>query len=431
MFRPILMCAAMVLLGACAADVGRTGPGAADVPAGATTNAPRAIQVSAVGANAAEPAVASAADGGAYVVWVEHGANKRSDVLFRAFDPAGTPIGDSIRVNPDPGTAKTWSGDPPTISTGPDGTIYIGWTASPKGGGGTDLYLSVSRDRGQTFDMPVKVNDDTAPASHGMHSLAVDASGRIYFAWLDERYLTGRTHADPQQHRASQAAEPNAELYMAVSTDGGRSFSPNRRIAGDACPCCKTSIAIADDHRVHIGWRHVLPGDFRHIAISTSADGGETFSPPVVVSDDRWQIYACPVSGPSLLRDGDALEVAWFAGGDARPHGLYRSRSNDGGRTFSPAVPVSPAVDPGSPVFVGNEMVWSDNGKLWTKSIDVESAQNERSGDDRSELGIGRVPAAAAGSTAGRLFVAFTRSENQRGDVWLLVVSIPDRHRRP
>ncbi len=38
-------------------------------------------------------------------------------------------------------------------------------------GSANDLYLSVSRDGGKSFDAPVKVNDDRLPAVHGMHSL--------------------------------------------------------------------------------------------------------------------------------------------------------------------------------------------------------------------------------------------------------------------
>ena len=40
-----------------------------------------------------------------------------------------------------------------------------------------------------------------APASHGMHSLAVEPDGRVIVAWLDERYLKAEkdAHKDRRQ----------------------------------------------------------------------------------------------------------------------------------------------------------------------------------------------------------------------------------------
>src|SRR5687767_7163832 len=228
------------------------------------------VLVSAEGVDAAEPATGVAPDGSFYVAWVNHEPNNRADVMIGRYEPRKTSAA-AVRVNPDAGTATAWRGDQPSVAVGKDGKVYIVWTKRVESNGkkGTDLYLSVSSDLGRTFGTPVKVNDDKVPAAHGMHSLGVAADGRIYVSWLDERNVAApkaSTKADGHH------MESNRELFIADSTDGGRTFSRNRRIAADACPCCKTALAVAPDGTIYIGWRHVLPGSFRHIAVTSRSE---------------------------------------------------------------------------------------------------------------------------------------------------------------
>jgi hypothetical protein len=312
-------------------------------------------------------------------------------------------------------SAKTWRGDPPVVRVTADGTVYVSWTAAIPNASGTTLYVSASRDGGKTFEPPVKVNDDAAPASHGMHSLAVDDNGGVYVLWLDERYLSA--HREPEMHHGStaEAAEPNAELYFASSTDGGRTFSANRRIAGDVCPCCKSSMAgPTRDGKLYIGWRQVLPGKYRHISVAASPDKGATFGPPSVVADDQWKIDACPVSGPSLAVSGDALEVAWFAGGDARPHGVYWTHTHDlGTDPFSTPLLVGEATSPGTPVLTGDTVLWSDADNLHSAQINDHAAVPER------DLPDGSVPAAVKANN--RTYIAAVRKDGENSAVWLIL----------
>ena len=368
-----------------------------------------AIRVSSEDSNSAEPAVAAFSNGDAAIVWVHH-EKESADVFVRIYDANGGPKGEPVRVNPNPGEAKAWRGDPPTVKIDLNDTIYVGWTASIPNSPGTTLYVSTSRDRGGTFSPPAKVNDDTAPASHGMHSLAVDGAGHVYVAWLDERYLATRPHVEGHHH---QAAEPNAELYFAASSDGGKTFSPNRMIARDICPCCKTTItASAPDGAIYIGWRQVLPGGFRHIAVVESTDHGASFAQPVIVADDQWKIDACPVSGPTLVADREGLKVVWFSGGEARPHGVYWTFISDLSPTkFSQPRLVGEADSAGTPVIIGGLAVWSDAGRLQLGPL------IGRSDFHPVELGDGQVPVAVVGTE--KTFVAYTKTDSGRSGVWL------------
>ncbi len=383
----------------------------------------RPLRVSAEEADAAEPATASASDGNLYVAWVNHGPKSQADVMVARFTRDGEMQGSAVRVNQQPGTATAWRGDPPTVATGNDGSVYVGWTARVESEGkvGTNLYLSLSHDRGQTFATEVKVNDDSVPGAHGMHALALARDGRIYVSWLDERNVSA---PKPSNKADGHHMESNRELFFAYSGDGGNSFSANRKVASDVCPCCKTALTLAADGSVYVGWRQVLPGDFRHIAVARSSDSGNSFSAPVIVSDDQWSLHGCPVSGPSLLVDPEGtLNVLWYAAGEAAPAGLYSSESRDQGHTFSPRRLLNAGAVRGTPVLTagGNPAIaiWEGGGAASGGGAETRMMEVGKSGSTVTALASNaELPAGVLCSD--RLFVAYIVKADEKRSVWLV-----------
>jgi hypothetical protein len=383
-----------------------------------------ATRISADVIDAAEPSIAADASGNVFVVYVEH-SGKAADVILQKLDVTGKPSGEKVRVNPAAGEAKAWRGDPPTIAIGKDNTIYIGWTRklADEKAKGNDLMLSTSRDGGRTFGEPAIVNDGTKPASHGMHSLAVDSMG-VYVAWLDERNIALQTH-DMEKMGAAMAhhedTEPNSEVFYSYSTDGGKTFSKNAKIASDVCPCCKTTLLSANG-AIYVAWRQVLKGDHRHIAVARStamSTGGDmVFSAGVIVSDDNWQINACPVSGAALSANGNTLDVMWYTAGAAGQAGMYFSRSTDAGKTFGPRVLVSNEATSGTPVMLGQGnaamAVFADvNGGIVT---------TKWQGEPTTTISQTKTPDAnlpAAVSVNGKLLTVFVRNNDSKNSVWL------------
>lgn len=433
-------------------------------PTGAATAESKqtSVRLSSEEADAAEPNIAAAPDGTLYAVWVEHTRGYAGDLRLAHLDTDGKLIGETVRVNPVAGEAMAWLGDAPTIIVAPDGTVYIGWTRRiatlSEGEHGNDLYLSASRDAGKSFAAPVRVNDDAKPAAHGMHSLAISADNRIYVAWLDERnpqtfsayandeqrnlpqsqmsarlvkvHEGGATHegkdkqADTSRNNAKSSGhkmEGNSEVFTAYSTDGGRSFSTNQRIAINVCPCCKTALAVASDNRVYVGWRQVLPGDFRHIAVASSINGGKTYSAPSIVSDDRWQIAGCPVSGAALNVIGDGrLRVLWYTAGEAGDAGLYFAESIDHGRTFSPRQLFAAGAMRGTPVIVGagngTVAIWESNTDGITHTrLEAFPSPN---GKPKAFIVGGELPAATT-QIGGRNYVLHIGKKNNLRGVWI------------
>ncbi|MDX6696110.1 MAG: hypothetical protein QOF02_3713 [Blastocatellia bacterium] len=416
-----LLCGALLLSAAGCAR--RATQGTED--AGALSNTMQPVRVSAENVDAAEPAIAALRDGSAYVAWIEHGANKEADVFVVRLDAEGRAAGAAVRVNPFAGAAKGWRGDPPTIAVASDKTVYVGWTARVAGEArGSNLYLSASRDEGRTFGTPVKVNDDEKVASHGMHSLAVSADNRVYVAWLDERNIAPppapATNAGgkPMEHM-----EANSEIFFAVSADGGRTFSQNKRLASEVCPCCKTALIAGANNQVYVGWRQVLPGDFRHIAVAASADAGQTFAAPKIVSDDNWKITGCPVSGPALALSTDgALRVVWYTAGERGLAGLYWAESRDRAQTFSERKLLSNGLVRGNPALLADARnnllaVWESDEE---KEPRIFTARLSASGEasvavplaDKAEL-----PSVA--TTGDQLFIGYIVSLKDLRSIWI------------
>ena len=367
------------------------------------------VRVSSERTDAAEPAVAAGLDGSVYVAWVEH-RGKDADVWLSRFDGEGKPSGAPVRVNPNAGEATAWRGDAPTLAVARDGAVYVGWTARDAAAPhATTLYLSTSRDGGRSFNPPSKVNDDAKPCVHGMHSLAVGDDGRVYVAWLDERNV-----AAPKPSKGGPVhmhSESNREVFFASSVDGGRTFSSNKKIASEVCPCCKTSLAIGDDGRVYAGWRQVLPGDFRHVAVASSNDGGRNFNAPTIVSDDRWEIQGCPVSGPALAAGANgSLRVLWYTAGEAGRPGIYWSESIDGGRTFSPRRTLAEAGGRGTPVLLkvadgGFKAVWEGSDGATPVALTAGLNDDGPTAEPSTLASGGELPAAV--ESGGQLFVAY------------------------
>jgi hypothetical protein len=175
------------------------------------------------------------------------------------------------------------------------------------------------------------------------------------------------------------------------------------------------------DDRVYAGWRQVLPGEFRHIALASSADGGKTFAEPVIVSDDRWMTASCPVSGPALLaRVSGALRVVWYTEGDKGEPGLYWAESRDGGRTFGESKPLVRGQARGNPNLLMSGIkdavvVWESNA---TGSPRVMSALLADEATASALTNTGELPSAAI--SGDQLFVGYISQANERRSIWVV-----------
>jgi BNR repeat-like domain len=292
--------------------------------AGSTALA-QAHQHSATAAAAADgqynPYIASDNRGGFYLVYVER-AKGASNVMLR-HSSDGVNFSAPVRVNNLDGDATVRNENPPKVAAAAQGRVYVCW-ASERGKWKGDIRFARSTDGGKTFSPAITVNSDGAnePAGHAFQSLAVDSKGGVFIAWIDER--------------DKRKEDRGAEIWLAASSDHGKTFSRDRRILTDVCECCRTNLQIDAAGNLYLSYR-VVPRSgpmYRDIIIARSVDGGKTFA-QAVVSEDKWEVNGCPVAGPSFSFDKHgAITVIWFMGAAERP-GLYYATSTDNGKTFS------------------------------------------------------------------------------------------------
>jgi hypothetical protein len=102
----------------------------------------------------------------------------------------------------------------------PTGKVVVGVWSSTRSGGGSDgnddIWAVISRDFGDTWTQPIRVNDNTTPARQVQPWATADKYGRVHVVWTDLR------------HNGS-----NAVYYSSTLTD---KFAPNVEITDQRGP---------------------------------------------------------------------------------------------------------------------------------------------------------------------------------------------------
>src|SRR5574343_897713 len=230
---------------------------------------------------------------------------------------AGRSFGEAVAVNREPELISADGEARPQIAAVGQ-RIYVSWTqALPQPFAG-HIRFAVSEDGGKTFAEPLTVNDDSRPITHRFNAMLADANG-VTLAWIDKRDGTGNSDYS------------GAAIYTARSTDGGRSFEPNRKLADHSCECCRIAIAADPDGTPVAFWRQIFGKNTRDFALA------RLDQPLRRASEDGWEIDACPHHGGALAigRDG-ARHLAWFTGVERSPGLHYRRIVGD---TQTPPLP--------------------------------------------------------------------------------------------
>lgn len=91
------------------------------------------------------------------------------------------------------------------------GTIYINWSDQLNGATDSDVWIVKSTDGGSTWSAPIRVNDDAPGRQQFMSAMTIDqTTGYLYVLFYDRR---------------NYASGTNTDVYMAMSTDGGTTFT--------------------------------------------------------------------------------------------------------------------------------------------------------------------------------------------------------------
>jgi hypothetical protein len=222
-----------------------------------------------------------------------------------------------------PGTWMFGTGESgPALTQGSRG-LCVAWHQA-RNGGGADLMVSAS-ETGAQWSKPTRLVDRPG-VSHGYVALSAAPDGTVYAAWLDSR----------------EKPSGSVDVYLARSTDGGRSFGKNVRVARRASPACRPAVAITADGAVHVAWRGVDESNVRDVYLASSRDLGQTFGEPLCPVRDGWKVSDSPRSGPTLVAVGETLHLAWYSEGrGGREVGIRWTTSLSATPSFAPMILVS------------------------------------------------------------------------------------------
>ncbi len=324
------------------------------------------------------PSSVTDASGKLWVVfeYQQHLYVSSSPNMGKSYSPA-------IKVNKVAESIYTNGENRPKIVFGKNAEIYISWTKKTKGRFTGDIRFSRSLDGGQTFSSPITVNDDGLLTSHRFESIRVTQDGTIFLAWIDKR---DNFELDKQGLLVAKKQKGlNGAIYTSFSTDSGKSFSKNQRLAASSCVCCRLAMTPVSNDAVAIGWRHVYPGNIRDHAFAIVNSAGIK-QPAKRVSTDNWKINACPHHGPSMVMDQNKqLHMVWFTASESRK-GIFYGRLNQSDSEADNLKNLSSAPSASHPYIASHEnrltVVWKIFDGKQSQIVQVQSKDLGKSWSD-------------------------------------------------
>jgi hypothetical protein len=285
-----------------------------------TPPASAAVQLERLPDSGVQPQVIAARDGAVHLVYLT-GDPKASDVRYRQ-RRAGGDWGPAIPVNSQPGSAiaiGTIRGA--QMAMGRNGYVHVVWNgsslATPRQAAAEAPLLYARLDReGSRFS----TQRNLAALTRGLDgggSVAADAEGRVFVVW----------HAAPE----GLTGETNRAVFLALSTDDGGTFAPERVVSppgAGTCGCCGLTAFTDDTGAAFVLFRTARTPTKRDISLLVSSDYGRTFTESF---SDAWETGMCPMSSAALAPANKGTWAAWETRGQVRA-----GRVGDPGHPFQP-----------------------------------------------------------------------------------------------
>jgi hypothetical protein len=287
-----------------------------------------------------------------------------------AFNRSGAP-GNVIAVTKSLDGGVTW-GTPVTVAnttagvfhdkdyiavdasrTSTRGNIYVTWTrfmAGAECGGGTiaPIYFSRSTDGGLTWSTEKDITGNGYRCDQGSEP-SVGPGGELYVSWLS--YLGGERAVIERSTDAGQTWGPI--VTVSGVTDTGDLFGPAPRTP-DFPSFAVNPVDAPTGNRLHMVWADSRSGQ-ANILMSTSSNGGTTWSLPMLVNDLSPSMNIHFFAWVSASQNG-RVDIEFY-GGSNTPGNVFISdwvaSSFDFGATIAFNLPASPAFDPGN-WFIGD-----------------------------------------------------------------------------
>jgi hypothetical protein len=211
-----------------------------------------------------------------------------------------------------------------------DGIVHLLYFTGDPGGG--DLNYVRSLDYGRSFSKPVRVNSQPgsvmATGNVRGGQLALGANGRIHVAWI------GSGSALPR------GASNSAPVLYTRLNDAGTAFEPQRSVSQLSWGADGGTLAADSMNNVFVFWHAQPPGgkgeNTRRVWMARSSDGGRSFANETAVNDETTGVCGCCGMRAFAAADG-TIRVLYRSATDTVHRDMYLLTSRDSGHTFEAA----------------------------------------------------------------------------------------------
>jgi len=235
----------------------------------------------------------------------------------------------------------TWTaGDSnaPRVALDSSGRLHLVWEDFTPGN--YNVYYKKSTDGGDSWTSAKRLTWTAGDSSHP--AIAVDSLDKLHVVY-------------------DETAPGNYEIYYRRSEDGGATWSTGKRLTWTTGASWDAAAAVDSSDNLHVFWADSNPGNYE-LYYKKSTDGGVTWS-----TNKRLTWTAGDSFEPAIAIDpSDNLHVAWYDYTAATCE-IYYKKSTDGGNTWTANKRLTwTADDSFSPAIVADtsgdlHVVWEDN----------------------------------------------------------------------
>ena len=282
-----------------------------------------------------QPQTVLAPDGTLHMIYFR-GDAAAGDIEYVRRAAGANRFSEPLRVNSEPGSAiaiGTVRG--PQMSVGRRGRVCVIWFGARTAPGATEntipVFFSRLNDAGTAFEAQRNLMRYTQGGDGGI-SVAADLQGDVYAVW---------------HGLGAQPGEDHRRVYLARSTDDGKTFAREVPISPEslgACGCCGMRAFVDKTGSLYVLYRAAAQNIHRDMTLLVSTDQGTAFR---TASVGPWELNACPMSTAYLSEAGRGVLAAWEKAGQVyfdpvdatslQPHPAF-SAPGDGDSRKHPAI---------------------------------------------------------------------------------------------
>jgi hypothetical protein len=273
-------------------------------------------------AGSGQPRLFAEADGPVWLSWLEATDDGGHALRYATLEDTSWTAPQTVASGTD--WFVNWA-DLPSVRPLPDGRLAAHYLES-SGPSALAYDVRIAQTVDGSWREAVTPHRDGTETEHGFVSLLPWDDSRLLAVWLDGRKMAGAEGGHGGEMTLRSA------LLDSTGTVEGRRVIDER-----TCECCATS-AVRIGGEALVAYRDRSADEVRDIRLVRF--DGETWSDPVRLHQDGWEIEGCPVNGPALAAEEDRVVAAWFTavGGTPRVKAVF---SSDGGHSFTDPIVVA------------------------------------------------------------------------------------------